>query len=112
MCYTRSMTAPKYHVGPSTYGSIWVSREDYPFTCAAEPRPREGIADFWNDRALTATEADVVDVYLLMCQYLLSGEIGEVWEHARPTCTHGTVGSGYCPEVTEHGSLYCSKHSA
>ena len=71
--------------------------------------------DFWNNQALIALSYNrpqwsrTVDTHLLAAQYAYSGET-EPWKGVRPSCTSGTVGSGYCTESTEYGDIYCAKH--
>ncbi len=70
--------------------------------------------DKWNDEALYWLSVPghnrAVDVALLAAQYAYSTEIEPI-ENARPNCTDGSIGAGYCTRETVSGSLYCLHHS-
>lgn len=51
----------------------------------------------------------VVDANLLAAQYLYAEETGP-WEDARPICTDGDIGEGYCINETLPGRLHCELH--
>lgn len=71
--------------------------------------------DLYNNHALTALSYDrpqwsrSVDTNLLAAQYVYS-EDSAPWEGVRPSCTRGSIGSGFCTNDTEYGDILCADH--